>query len=41
MRNEQQNLRKVLYTVLAITVAAGIWLFADLTSGGSGGRSSR
>ena len=37
MRNEKQNLRKVLYTILAITVAAGIWLFADLTSGGSGG----
>ena len=37
MQNDKKrDFRKALYTVLAIAVATGIWLFADLTSNGSG-----
>ena len=36
MENEKKGRRRVVYLLLSILVAAGIWLYADLTSGPNG-----
>lgn len=36
MENEKTGRRKVVYVLLSVLVAAGIWLYADLTSGPNG-----
>lgn len=36
MENEKTGRRKALYVLLAVLVAVGIWLYADLTSGPNG-----
>ena len=36
MENEKIGRRRVVYVLLSILVAAGIWLYADLTSGPNG-----
>ena len=36
VENEKIGRRRVVYVLLSILVAAGIWLYADLTSGPNG-----
>lgn len=36
MENEKTGRRRIIYVLLSILVAAGIWLYADLTSGPNG-----